>query len=449
LLKGDHVVAPGGTLDSVLAAYDGIQLLAFNDDYGDTRDSRVQFEVTAGQTYYVQAAGFDTSTGGYLLSFDTGPGPFPAAQSLNVTEAGSDVSGMITDPGGADVFQFTAPDQGQVSFRLAPAAGSTLDVTLTAFDDTGRSIAFSHDFNGTGTAFVKFDVSQSRTYYVRAGSDGAGTGAYDLQIFFVAGDRKPEPIGSKGGTVGQINPQATGTTASAAKAALVVIPAVPPSMDAGAGQAGGAVGGAGPGDAPRGQVAALGPGSDSSLVLVTTLLVAPGMVTEATGAAARVPGGGAQAGNAQDGALGRATVAVQRGEGKEFSDDLLVPADILELFWQDWGDEEGDAILPALLGMENRGDRFPGVGPLVTAQAESSPAGPEVPGAFPSAGKGALALNGFPEAADWPPAVPGTEKGEPVSGAAAVPLAVVFVAAGAYRPLHRERRPTAATVTAK
>ena len=44
------------------------RLIAFNDDSGGTSNSRIVFAITAGRTYYVRAAGFEESTGGYLLS---------------------------------------------------------------------------------------------------------------------------------------------------------------------------------------------------------------------------------------------------------------------------------------------------------------------------------------------------------------------------------------------
>jgi hypothetical protein len=357
--------AAGSPLDSVLATYDGIQLLAFNDDDGNTRDSRVQFEVTAGQAYYVQAAGFDTSTGGYLLTFDTGPGPFPSARSLDLGSGQATVSGAITDPGGADLFRFTAPDQGQVSFRLVPTAGSTLSGALAAFDDAGRQITLQE----TSSHFEQFDVSPGRTYYVRVSSVGAGTGAYNLQFSFVV---TSDSGGTKKVTVGDSGPPDTSKSGDTAKAALVAIPAVPSTpTDAGTGQAGGAAAAAQQqGGSPPGQVAALGPAGDSSLVLVATLLTGPGMVTEANGGAAPAAGGVVvQTASIQEGASGRATVAVQRGEGKESSDDF-VPPDLLELFWQDWGDEESEAVIPALLRVESGGKRLPAQAPLVTASDE-------------------------------------------------------------------------------
>jgi hypothetical protein len=56
-----------GSLDPMLGLYNANgQLLRFNDDY-DGLNSRVSYRVTAGRTYYVEATGYDDSTGGYNL----------------------------------------------------------------------------------------------------------------------------------------------------------------------------------------------------------------------------------------------------------------------------------------------------------------------------------------------------------------------------------------------
>src|SRR5262249_2398836 len=59
----------GSSLDSVLTVYDGSrQQIAFNDDSNGTLNGQVVVSVTAGQIYYVQAAGYAASTGPYVVS---------------------------------------------------------------------------------------------------------------------------------------------------------------------------------------------------------------------------------------------------------------------------------------------------------------------------------------------------------------------------------------------
>jgi hypothetical protein len=92
--------AAGSQLDSYLSVYDATQkLVAENDDYGQTRNSRVAISVAAGATYYVKAAAFSTSTGAYVLQFSTTastppPTPPPApAGNFNIELT---ITGMTT-----------------------------------------------------------------------------------------------------------------------------------------------------------------------------------------------------------------------------------------------------------------------------------------------------------------------------------------------------------------
>jgi hypothetical protein len=61
-----------GGIDSVLAVYDSAQQLISQDDDGaGGLNSRVRFRVTAGQRYYIKAAGFSVTSGQYLLTIST------------------------------------------------------------------------------------------------------------------------------------------------------------------------------------------------------------------------------------------------------------------------------------------------------------------------------------------------------------------------------------------
>jgi hypothetical protein len=61
--------AGGSGLDSVLTVLDSRgRVVAVNDDWSGTLDSHVVIRVRAGATYYVQAAGYQTSQGSYTIS---------------------------------------------------------------------------------------------------------------------------------------------------------------------------------------------------------------------------------------------------------------------------------------------------------------------------------------------------------------------------------------------
>ena len=72
LMAISQQAADGTSLDSVLSVYDASQtLIATDDDGGGGLNSLVKFAVTAGQTYFVRAAGHGPSTGLYTLTIAT------------------------------------------------------------------------------------------------------------------------------------------------------------------------------------------------------------------------------------------------------------------------------------------------------------------------------------------------------------------------------------------
>ena len=105
--------ASGGTaLDSVLSVYDAsMTMLASDDDSGGGRNSLVKISVTAGQTYFVRAAGFGTLDG--PVHSDACDRRSSATTSrhatpINLDQTGSGrVSGAIGWSGDTDVFQFS------------------------------------------------------------------------------------------------------------------------------------------------------------------------------------------------------------------------------------------------------------------------------------------------------------------------------------------------------
>ena len=87
----------GSNYDTVLAVYTGSAIgslpsVASNDDYGDTRQSRVQFTATLGTTYRIAVGGFDGDYGAVTLSAPTDLPPAfnrqPTA-SVSVTSGGT------------------------------------------------------------------------------------------------------------------------------------------------------------------------------------------------------------------------------------------------------------------------------------------------------------------------------------------------------------------------
>jgi hypothetical protein len=313
--------APRSRLDSVLTAFDGAwRPLAFNDDRApDTRDSEVRFLVKAGQTYYVQAAGYDTSTGAYRLTWSTAPAPadpFAGALPLVVGPVAS-VPGYILSAGDADYYRFTAPGTGRALVALLGGGEANLDGSLAVFDGSpGHAPLVSAGHFDPDSGFLRFlvPVTAGQTYFVRAGAAGDSRGPYRLITAFLdpaSADGSVTVVGTAGGHPPAVSATIAGTAEEALSGLQVSVPlsptsgrhAMPPVAPALAVSRG--VVPPSPGDAgrvpvadpPRVQISALGPRGEPALVFVATLLVgrhpslAPGVPDHAAtteSAAARV-----------------------------------------------------------------------------------------------------------------------------------------------------------------
>jgi hypothetical protein len=184
----------GSGLDSFLTAYDGNQvLIASNDDSNGTRDSLIQFNVEQGQVYYLAAAGFGASTGGYKLTIALGGGDNGVGHSLvSATPVGLplDQSGRLQAPGDSDFYRFTASQSGTITARLdaAPngAADPVLDGFLFVYDASGNEVASDDDGGGGLNSLSRFAVQAGQTYFLRAAGFGTSIGAYHLTAAFDA-----------------------------------------------------------------------------------------------------------------------------------------------------------------------------------------------------------------------------------------------------------------------
>lgn len=177
----------GGSLDTYLRVYNSAGvLITENDDHSST-NSLVEFAVTAGETYFVEAGAYGTNIGEYVLSVRQAPlDDFPGvtladAYALNVTpRSATTVHGAIERAGDVDLFRFVAPFTGQLTIDQGASAGSGLDSYLHVFDNTGAEIAFDDDSGPGLDSQVVLNVVAGQTYYVRAGAYISSTGAYNL-----------------------------------------------------------------------------------------------------------------------------------------------------------------------------------------------------------------------------------------------------------------------------
>lgn len=204
--------APAGTFDTVVSVYTGIcpgplnQVAgACNDDCGPsgpcpwTLQSFVQFNATAGVTYYIRVSGWAGSTGDFRLNINQITTPPPnnmCAAATNVT-AGTHAwnnCGATTDgPAGHcgiqnDVwFNYTPACSGQVMLNTC---GSSINTGLAVYSGNCGSLGLigCNDNAGAGScsgsqqSYLTFNAIAGTTYRIRVGGVGGAQGGGVLNI---------------------------------------------------------------------------------------------------------------------------------------------------------------------------------------------------------------------------------------------------------------------------
>ena len=179
------------SLDTVVTLFDssGTQV-ANNDDFGTSTDSRLTFAVAEGETYFVEARGFGTTVGEYLLNLSLLPDvgdTLATAQDLGVFTEGQrlDVLSVIDQAFDRDVFHFQAGVSGSTLVELSANLGH-LDTFVTVLDSFGNVIAFNDDSNiSTTNSSLAFEIEQGKDYFVETRGVGSAVGEYQLHVTLV------------------------------------------------------------------------------------------------------------------------------------------------------------------------------------------------------------------------------------------------------------------------
>ena len=164
----------------------------------DRHDAQVTIDVTAGETYFVLASGAPSElTGAYAVSVhapvrdhaDFGEWDAATAILLDATTGAGSARGVLEQSGDSDLFQFVAPETGQVVIRLE-ATDDVLHPCLSVGDSRREDGFLAGDGNFDGRdAQVTIDVTAGETYFVMAsGAPSELTGAYSLAITCLTGE---------------------------------------------------------------------------------------------------------------------------------------------------------------------------------------------------------------------------------------------------------------------
>jgi hypothetical protein len=202
------VTTAGSDFDTVLTAFDacpssGGVALACNDDFNNTLQSEITFNITGGQTYYLRVASFGTRAQGNISINATIFRPWsnddcPASVSLPAGSFGFDtcaattsgpfetLCGRPTNSFQADFWNdFTAPSNGTLTVNTF---GSSIDTMLAvyAFCPTAQSqaLACNDDAAFTLQSQVSVPVTALQNYKIRTGGYFGAAGPGTLNIIF-------------------------------------------------------------------------------------------------------------------------------------------------------------------------------------------------------------------------------------------------------------------------
>ncbi|MFP6766201.1 MAG: PPC domain-containing protein, partial [Planctomycetaceae bacterium] len=193
--------ATGNGLDTFLRIYDSNgSLIAENDDVGESLNSGLTEDLSAG-TYYIQAGSYqDGGTGDYSVSVvaaaapnpDPDPDPDPPSDD-HVNVAGPDATVISLDADGVGNGSGTlevAGDRDVFSVELtagtltvdATSTNGDVDMYLRLLDSSGNIIAENDDFDGRLDSSLTLDL-EAGTYYISVGSYAdAGAGAFTVSV---------------------------------------------------------------------------------------------------------------------------------------------------------------------------------------------------------------------------------------------------------------------------
>ncbi len=161
-----------------------------NNDFGFSFNSFLAVPVPAGQRVEIDAQGFRTSRGAYVLTITSSNGIAVTTPIL----AGDPAIGSIEASFSTDVFQFTPNETGTAVIDVtsfdAPNVplGAIGDPVVTIHEtNTGNFVAFDDDSGPGFNSLVMFSVTMNTSYEVEVGGFGSNTGNYRVTLNLAGG----------------------------------------------------------------------------------------------------------------------------------------------------------------------------------------------------------------------------------------------------------------------
>ena len=171
---------------------------------GAGRNSRLYFEPESAGTYYIAAGAYGSEAGTYRVSVTELDNDHPAsAATTGAVAVDGSATGEIDYAGDRDWFAVTL--EAGKTYRIDlegshTSAGTLGDPFLRGLHDAaGSPVAGTADNNGGAglNSRVYFEPESAGTYYIAAGSEGIGVGAYRLSVTEIDDDH-PADTGTTG-----------------------------------------------------------------------------------------------------------------------------------------------------------------------------------------------------------------------------------------------------------
>lgn len=181
-----RLTANSEEFDPVLILSRGAEMVAENDDGGESLNSRIIYVAPTSGTYTMRVRGYSPDArGAYTLGAEILP-PLPPATPIPLaprTMTWTTVTGTLAEGGttpGSDYSLFLTAGE-EVIIRLDGAFDTVIDV-FRADDRDGDPIATDDDGGDGLNSLLVFRATESGEYIVRARALGEGSGAYRLRI---------------------------------------------------------------------------------------------------------------------------------------------------------------------------------------------------------------------------------------------------------------------------
>lgn len=172
-LTGNYVFETTGNTDTYLKLYDSNNnVLAVNDDAGESTNGRIQYSLIKGNTYFIKVQGYNNSKTGdfrFLIMYDI-------YSSSNLTlDSNTSIS---IETYGFKLLRFTPTNSGNYTFSTSE---NSCDPILYLYNSDFVQLAYNDD-SSDRNSLINHYLEAGKTYYILSRCYSNGSGTYTLSV---------------------------------------------------------------------------------------------------------------------------------------------------------------------------------------------------------------------------------------------------------------------------